>query len=558
VSRPPPSRVTSGVRRQVALGFVAGLVFVRSRRPRPPPGSSASSHAGALHLLGWWTYLTPSPQIVVVGIDDRSFIRLRAPQAIPHDYLATVIRGAQRSGPASSPRRRPERTAAPAKTRARRRGQPAAAGGVPVVLASSPSPSRTPSAQYARPAARRQGRRPGSSRPRRRGRAGPAVPGAPARRRGPAAASFALGSSRRTAEGSPARRPPTAAFSVTGFPGASGSCIRGRPPPPRLRVTDEWRTSTTSARARPSDARRRGGAGRSTGPSSRATRSTASDRPRRPPPTPRAPTLRDAEGGRWRASRSRQHRPHAAHSQLARAAHVGVGPGGTGPHQPRGAALSPACIPRSGSSADRGAGGFVPLRDLVYGSGDFWIDLGAAASFAVFIRCDHRRLAQRRLQDLCALRQPRGRSGSVRARRTPPSAAEQREVTILFCDLRVRTGLARTLDERDDAAPEPVLFEMVTEPSSAGGSDQRFIGDGISRSTTPRRRGEPRRRRRQTALETVPHERAEQALGRLAAHRLESASGSTRGRHLGQRRLELRLEYTIIGDPVNVASRVEG
>ena len=55
-------------------------------------------HASALDVMPWWKYLAPSPQIVVVAIDDRAIARLRTHQAIPREYLASLIRGARRSG----------------------------------------------------------------------------------------------------------------------------------------------------------------------------------------------------------------------------------------------------------------------------------------------------------------------------------------------------------------------------------------------------------------------------------------------------------------------------
>jgi len=48
----------------VTLGFVAGLVFGAFTTAASAAGLFGLLHAGALHLLGWWTYLTPSPQIV--------------------------------------------------------------------------------------------------------------------------------------------------------------------------------------------------------------------------------------------------------------------------------------------------------------------------------------------------------------------------------------------------------------------------------------------------------------------------------------------------------------
>ena len=568
MSRPRRPRVTSVWRRQVALGFVAGLVFGAFTTAASAAGLFGLLHAGALHLLGWWTYLTPSPQIVVVGIDDRSFIRLRAPQAIPHDYLASVIRGAQRSGArvigldvdlSATAGAGRDQALADAVSQA-------AAGGVPVVLSFVAQPVKDALGQYARPLLAVEGAPAGfvndpadAAGVVRQFRAFlPGAAGAPL-------PSFALALLASTAEGlAPLRPAADGAFSVTALSWRLRVLSPEPPAPAPLRVTDEWKDinyvgpSATFVTI-PSDAV--------------AAAVDGAELPRNP--------LHGKivlVGLTYASSADRFETPkgqmagvevHAniVHTLLTRS---WLGPrtwawglGAQALVSLGGAALFASLHPVEAGLVTliAVAGGFVPLADLVYGSGDFWIDL-ALPLIAVFIQVRSiDRLAQRRLQvSFARYVSPE----VVRQVLSSPDAtlrAEQREVTILFCDLRGSTGLGEKLSMSELMRLLNQYFEMVTEAVfSQGGLINKFIGDGIlAVYNAPVNVANHADAAVKTALEIQSHMGVlNKRWGDWLAHRLEVGVGIHSGQVIsGNVGSELRLEYTIIGDPVNVASRVE-
>jgi adenylate cyclase len=207
------------------------------------------------------------------------------------------------------------------------------------------------------------------------------------------------------------------------------------------------------------------------------------------------------------------------------------------------------------------AGGFVPLAYAVHGSGDYWVDL-AIPLLVVFVgvRAIDRR-EQRRLQlSFARYVSPEVVTQVLRSRDTT-LRAEQREVSILFCDLRGSTALGEKLSMDELVRLMNNYFEMVTQAVFRhGGMINKFIGDGIlAVYNAPVDVPHHADAAVKTALE-IHAEMAQlnQRWGDWLAARLAVGVGIHSGRVIsGNVGSALRLEYTIIGDPVNVASRVE-
>ena len=142
-----------------------------------------------------------------------------------------------------------------------------------------------------------------------------------------------------------------------------------------------------------------------------------------------------------------------------------------------------------------------------------------------------------------------------------PGQAELREAAILFVDLRGFTPLAERL------APAKVMrllsdyqARMVRVIRAEGGSVDKFMGDGILASFGATAPSAVYAADAVRALEGVSTAAAAWAEERRAAG--EEPLGGRRGagggldhvRHRGRRE---RLEYTVIGEPVNLAAKLE-
>ena len=129
-------------------------------------------------------------------------------------------------------------------------------------------------------------------------------------------------------------------------------------------------------------------------------------------------------------------------------------------------------------------------------------------------------------------------------------------MTIMFLDVRGFTAFAERTEARDVVAALNGLFERaIPIIHEHGGRVDKFVGDGLlAVFGTPRAPGEPRRRRpgrgardRQTRLPTTTRIRS--SSGRDRANSGQVVAGNLGGGG--------RLEYGVIGDPVNVAARVQ-
>jgi adenylate cyclase len=138
----------------------------------------------------------------------------------------------------------------------------------------------------------------------------------------------------------------------------------------------------------------------------------------------------------------------------------------------------------------------------------------------------------------------------------------RQEVTILFSDLRGFTALSETLDGQ---AVVDLLTDyherMVDVIFANGGTLDKFIGDGImAYFGAPPGSANPAEQAVRCAVSM--HE-ALVELNRVRAERGDAPLGMGVGIHtgvviLGNVGSSRRREYTAIGDPVNVASRIEG
>jgi adenylate cyclase len=559
---------SSAWRRQVALGFFVGVIASALTTTASAVGLLEGIHASALDLLAWWKYVAPSPQIVIVAIDDQAWSRVRT-QPIPRDYLGSVIRGARQSGArvigvmVDLSRPTPlDQVLADAVGEAY--GQR-----VPVVL--SYVAARDPSeaaAWLAGPVVFRRIQA---------GFANDVVEAdggvvrhfralLPSARGGPLPSfAFALVSAR-------ADRPPVPTLEPDGtFLVDALHWVRrfGAPEaatwsPLAVRV-DQWERINFVGPARtfvtiPSNAL-----------------AAAADDARLLPRNP----LRDkivligptfGESGEVFATPKGQMsgveiQANIAHTLLTRSWMT----------RPRWlwalVAQSVLCLVAAALFAslhpvEAGlmmliavAGGFVPLALLVYGSGDYWVDL-TLPLLLVFVQVraiDH--LEQRRLQASFARYVSPEVVHQVLNSKDVTLRAEQREVSILFCDLRDSTGLAEKLASDELMRLLNSYFEMVTEAVFRhGGMINKFIGDGIlAVYNAPL----DVRAHADAAIQTALEIQAEmlqlnRRWGDWLATRLAVGVGIHTGQVIcGNVGSALRLEYTIIGDPVNVAARVE-
>jgi adenylate cyclase len=143
-----------------------------------------------------------------------------------------------------------------------------------------------------------------------------------------------------------------------------------------------------------------------------------------------------------------------------------------------------------------------------------------------------------------------------------PGMGRRREITIMFCDARGFTPLTEKL--APEAAVE--ILDMYLGAMSDcilahGGTLSKYIGDGIMAFWgAPVARPDHAERAARAALDMV---RAQEGLKRRLAAAGQPAFDIGIGLHSGDAVVgtvgsEQRLDYTAIGDAVNLASRVEG
>ncbi len=145
----------------------------------------------------------------------------------------------------------------------------------------------------------------------------------------------------------------------------------------------------------------------------------------------------------------------------------------------------------------------------------------------------------------------------------PELGGEQRELTILFCDLRGFTALSERLSP---AHLTQVVNEFLTLASEAvmaeGGTVDKYVGDAIMAFfNAPLDQRDHAARACRAALRIVEkvRERNDALPPDSAAPRLRVGVGLNTGAcTVGNFGSPRRLDYSAIGDPVNVAARIEG
>jgi adenylate cyclase len=131
---------------------------------------------------------------------------------------------------------------------------------------------------------------------------------------------------------------------------------------------------------------------------------------------------------------------------------------------------------------------------------------------------------------------------------------EEVEVTLMFLDVRDFTGFAESRPAREVVATLNRLFELVVPiVREEGGHVDKFVGDGVLAVFGAPRRAENHADRALAAALRIA-EAAEAELGGQLRVGIGLNSGRVVAGNVGGAG---RLEFSVIGDPVNVAARVE-
>jgi adenylate cyclase len=203
----------------------------------------------------------------------------------------------------------------------------------------------------------------------------------------------------------------------------------------------------------------------------------------------------------------------------------------------------------------------VPAALLAFDRGGYWIDFVLPVLAASVMGLGSDALARRRFRDSFARYLSRDVLARVLAD-APSLRGEHREVSILFSDLRGFTTLSERMEPAQIAAHLNEYFDAMTAAIFAHrGMINDFVGDAVMAVFgAPVEDADHAWNAVQSAvamdeaLETLNRRWEAAGLLRLrmgiGVHTGSVFAGNVGGRD--------RIKYTVIGDPVNVASRVEG
>jgi class 3 adenylate cyclase len=143
-----------------------------------------------------------------------------------------------------------------------------------------------------------------------------------------------------------------------------------------------------------------------------------------------------------------------------------------------------------------------------------------------------------------------------------PLEGEQREVTILFQDIRGFTSMSEKIDPAEMLRVLNQFFtEIVAAVEAEGGVVKQFTGDGVmALFGAPVAHADDPQRAVRAALGMVHRLRAlNDRLGQQGIPPLRIGVGIHTGEVIaGRIGPDKRVEYGVVGDPVNLASRIEG
>ncbi|MBI2525447.1 MAG: adenylate/guanylate cyclase domain-containing protein [Candidatus Rokubacteria bacterium] len=203
----------------------------------------------------------------------------------------------------------------------------------------------------------------------------------------------------------------------------------------------------------------------------------------------------------------------------------------------------------------------VPASYLAFQRSGYWVDFLLPVIVTSLLGLVAEGLARRRFRDSFGRYVSREIAAQVLAE-APSLRGERRAVSILFSDLRGFTTLSETMPAEQVAARLTEYFEAMTAAIFAHrGMINDFVGDGIVAIF-----GAPLADAEHAWHAVLSAEAMQRALDGL--NRRWSAAGLPTlrmgiGVHTGQVFVgnvggAARVKYTVVGDPVNLASRVEG